>query len=99
MLNELIMCKTPSCLSMSHHLYCLRCSAQEAKRRSLLAAEGTCAHGHSITGDFELIKRFLPEYKGSHPQEGYMLDVCKACLQELHERPYNPSRAGRGPQR
>ncbi len=95
MFNELIMCKTPNCPSMSHHLYCLSCSAQEVKRKSLKALEGICVHGHSITGDYEMIKRFLPEYEGSHPQLGYMLDVCKGCLQELQERPYVPARAGR----
>jgi|SRR5688572_13519807 len=95
MLIELTTCKTPNCPSMTHHVYCLSCSAREAKRKSLKALEGTCEHGHSITGDFEMIMRFLPEYKGGHPEQGYMLDVCKACLQELQERPYNPSRVRR----
>ena len=95
MVNKLILCRTPNCQSMSYHSYCLSCSAQEAKRMSLQAMEETCAHGHSITGDFGMIMRFLPEYKGNHPQPGYMLDVCKACLQELQERPYNAARARR----
>jgi hypothetical protein len=41
-----------------------------------------------------MIKRLLPEYMGGHAQPGYMLDVCKMCLQELQERPYNPVRSG-----
>ena len=48
-----------------------------------------CNHSHSITGDFAVVKRLLPEYVGGHPQAGYMLDVCKECLTELPERPYN----------
>ena len=96
MYNKPVKCMTPDCTNMSYHLHCLSCSAREAGRRMLLAAEGICAHNHSITGDYEMIKRFLPEYKGGHPQPGYMLDVCKACLQELPERPYNPGRPGRG---
>lgn len=96
MYNKPAKCKTPGCLNMSYHIHCLSCSAQEASRRAMLAAEGICSHGHSITGDYEMIKRFLPDYNGGHPQPGYMLDVCKTCSQELQERPYNPSRTGRG---
>ena len=51
----------------------------------------TCKHAHSVTGDFGLVQRLLPEYNGGHPQPGYMLDICKICLKELPERPYNPS--------
>ena len=89
-------CTTPGCNNLSYHLHCLSCSAQDARARSLQAADGVCAHGHSITGEYETIKRFLPEYMGGHAQPGFMLDVCKTCLQELEERPYNPVRAVRG---
>lgn len=88
-------CMTPNCPNMSRHLHCPSCSAKEASLRLLQATEGSCAHGHSITGPYELIKRFLPEYKGGHSQPGYMLDVCKTCLQELQERPYTPIRPAR----
>lgn len=99
MANELVRCMTPNCSNMSHHLHCLSCSAQEAGARLLKAADGICAHGHSITGDYDMIKRLLPEYEGGHSQPGYMLDVCKACLQELQERPYKQVRRGSGHQR
>jgi hypothetical protein len=92
MYDNLVLCTTPGCANMSHHVHCLNCSAQEVSRTSLLAAEGTCLHAHSITGDYGMITRLLPDYGGSHPQPGFMLDVCKVCLQELQERPYYPSR-------
>jgi len=92
---ELARCKTPGCPNLSHHTYCLSCSAAEASRKSHLVLEGTCTHNHSVTGDYGMIKRLLPEYTGGEPRPGYMLDVCKACLQELPERPYNPSYPGR----
>jgi len=91
-----VKCITPGCPNMTYHLRCLSCSAEEANRRVLEAAEGKCIHSHSITGDYEMVKRLLPEYKGGHPQDGYMLDVCKTCLTELPERPYNPGRLLRG---
>src|SRR6478609_3559208 len=94
MYDTLTLCATPNCTNKSYHTYCLSCSAQEATRQALEAAEGTCRHDHSITGDYGMIMRLLPEYKGSEPQPGYMLDVCKTCLQELQERPYNPPRKG-----
>jgi hypothetical protein len=53
------------------------------------ASQGDCAHGHSITGSFEQIQRLLPDFKGEQPQPGYMLDICKTCLQVLRERPYD----------
>jgi hypothetical protein len=89
---------TPKSLDMSHHLHNLSGSPHKASPESLQAqaAKGRCAHGHSITGPYETIKRFLPEYMGGHPQSGYMLDVCKMCFQELQERPYNPTRPQRG---
>jgi hypothetical protein len=96
MQNKLAKCATPNCPNMSYHLRCLSCSAQEASRRSQQAAEGTCTHSHSITGDFRMVMRLLPEYKGGPPQPGYMLDVCKVCLKELQERPYSPVRPVRG---
>ena len=94
--DTLTKCATPDCPNMSYHTLCLTCSAQEATRKLQHASEGVCTHGHSITGDYDMIKRLLPDYKGSEPQPGYMLDVCKICLQELPERPYNPTRAIRG---
>ena len=96
MYNKLTICMTPNCPNMSNHPYCLSCSAIEASARLLQASAGLCTHGHSITGEYETIKRFLPEYMGGHAQPGFMLDVCKSCLQELQERPYNPTRAVRG---
>jgi hypothetical protein len=90
-------CVTPNCPNLSHHLRCIPCSALEVSRRSLQAALGICAHNHSITGDYEMIVRLLPAYKGGHSQPGYMLDVCKSCLKELQERPYNASRLKRRP--
>src|SRR6476659_7167496 len=95
MYNELVRCRTPGFPNLSHHLYCLSCSAAEASLRSLLALEGSCKHGNSVIGDYGMIKRLLPEYTGGEPQKGYMLDVCKACLKELPERPYNPAYPGR----
>jgi hypothetical protein len=92
MYNELVKCMTLDCPNTSYHLRCLTCSATEASRKALEQAKGTCAHGHSITGDIGMIIRLLPEYEGGRPQAGYMLDVCKACLIELPERPYNPGR-------
>lgn len=91
MYNKPVKCLIPSCPNMSQYLYCLTCSAENARRRSLQAAEGSCAHGHSVTGDYGMIMRLLPEYKGGHPHLGYMLDVCKACLTELPERPCHPT--------
>jgi hypothetical protein len=96
MYDEPVKCITLNCPNMSLHLRCLICSAQDASRRSLQAAEGTCAHSHSITGDYGMIMRLLPEYKGGHPQPGYMLDVCAVCLTELRERPYHPTPYRRG---
>jgi len=96
MSNAAVKCMTTDCPNMTYHLHCLACSAQEASRRLLRAAEGHCVHGHSITGDYGMVMRLLPEYKGGQPQDGYMLDVCKDCLQELQERPYNPVYQSRG---
>lgn len=62
----------------------------------LQPTQSDCEHSHSITGDYKMIKRLLPEYQGGQSQPGFMLDVCKACLQELRERPYSPSRRIRG---
>jgi hypothetical protein len=87
-------CATPNCTNISYHIHCLSCSAEEVSARAVRAAAGLCTHGHSITGTYEMIQRFLPEYKGGQPQPGYMLDVCKTCLQELRERPYNPASPG-----
>jgi hypothetical protein len=56
------------------------------------ASQGACAHGHSITGSFEQIQRLLPDFRGEQPQPGYMLDICKTCLQVLRERPYDSRR-------
>jgi hypothetical protein len=95
MYNKPAKCMTPNCPNMSYHIHCLSCSAQEASARALQAAAGLCTHRHSIVGEYEVIKRFLPEYMGGRSQPGYMLDVCKSCLQELQERPYNPTRPGR----
>jgi|tagenome__1003787_1003787.scaffolds.fasta_scaffold19150798_1 hypothetical protein len=89
MQNKLAKCVTPNCPNMSYHVRCLSCSIEEASRKSQQAAEGICIHSHSITGDIGMVMRLLPEYKGGPPQPGYMLDVCKACLKELEERPYN----------
>src|SRR5215218_7676848 len=96
MSNKPMKCMTPGCQNMSYHLHCLSCSAEEAKRKTAQAAAGICVHGHSITGDYDMIKRLIPSYAGSHPEPGYMLDVCKTCSQELQQRPYNPARPGRG---
>jgi hypothetical protein len=95
MYNKPAKCATPTCPNMSYHLYCLSCSAQEVSARSLQATQGLCVHGHSIIGEYETIKRLLPEYMGGHAQPGFMLDVCKTCFQALQERPYNPIRLGR----
>ena len=94
MYDNLVLCMTPNCPNMSYHVHCLSCSAQEVSRNSMQRVEGTCLHGHSITGDYAMIKRLLPGYEGSEPQAGFMLDVCKECLRELQERPYYPSRHG-----
>lgn len=95
MYKEPVKCMTPDCPNISYHLYCLSCSAEEVRLRLLKAAEGTCAHLHSVTGDYAMVKRLLPDYEGGHSQPGYMLDVCKACLKELPERPYQPAYPGR----
>jgi hypothetical protein len=95
MQNKLTKCVTPNCPNTSYHLRCLSCSAEEAARRSRQTVEGICTHSHSITGDFGMVKRLLPEYKGGPSQPGYMLDVCKTCLKELQERPYNAVRLDR----
>jgi hypothetical protein len=58
-------------------------------RESAIIDQEICMHMHSITGDFGMILRLLPDYTGGHPQPGYMLDICKACLKELPERPYS----------
>jgi hypothetical protein len=92
MSSKLVKCITPGCPNMSYHIRCLSCSAQEADRRAMQAAEGICVHSHSITGDYDMVVRLLPGYKGGPPQDGFMLDVCKECLKELPERPYNPGR-------
>ena len=99
MSNELVLCMTPNCPNMSHHLHSLSCSTQEANARLLKSAADICGHGHSITGDYDMIKRLLPEYEGGHSQPGYMLDVCKACLKELQERPYRQVHRVSGHQR
>jgi hypothetical protein len=52
----------------------------------------SCDHSHSITGEYDVIKRLLPGYTGGPAQEGYMLDICKSCLIALPERPYNANR-------
>lgn len=85
-----IKCATPTCPNTTHHLLCLSCSALEVSRKLFEATEGVCTHAHSITGDHGMVMRMLPEYKGGRPQPGYMLDVCKMCMQELQERPYVP---------
>jgi len=85
-------CATPNCPNTSYRLHCPSCLAQQASERLLRAGQGACIHGHSITGDFDMILRLLPAYTGGHPQPGYMLDVCGECLKELEERPYNPGR-------
>jgi hypothetical protein len=58
-------------------------------QESAITDQEICMHMHSITGDFGMILRLLPDYAGGHPQQGYMLDICKACLKELPERPYS----------
>lgn len=95
MLHTTAKCLTPGCPNTSYRLHCPSCLAQEASTRLLQADEGICTHRYSVTGDYEMIKRLVPEYAGGHPQPGYMLDVCKTCLKELQERPYNPGRATR----
>jgi hypothetical protein len=85
-------CATPGCTNTSYRLHCPTCLALEAGRRSLQADQGACIHVHSITGNFDMVRRLLPEYAGGKPQDGYLLDVCKSCLKELEERPENPSR-------
>ena len=69
-------CITPNCPNMSYYSRCLSCSALEVSRKALEATQGTCTHNHSITGDFGLVMRLLPEYTGGHSQPGYMLDIC-----------------------
>jgi hypothetical protein len=83
-------CATPGCTNISSHLHCPSCLAQEVSSKLLRAAEGACIHTHSVTGNFDMVRRLLPEYAGGPPQKGYVLDVCKACLKELEERPENP---------
>lgn len=85
-------CTTSGCINPAQGLLCPSCMAREANGRLLHSADGSCLHNHSITGDFELVKRLLPTYTGGPPQEGYMLDICKTCLKELPERPYNANR-------
>ena len=85
-------CATPGCTNTSYRLHCPSCLAQEAGRRLLRADDGSCMHAHSITGNFDMVRRLLPEYVGGPPQKGYILDVCKSCFQELEERPENPGR-------
>ena len=85
-------CSTPHCPNSTYRLRCDTCLAQEASHKVLQSHQAGCTHGHSITGDYEMVIRLLPEYSGAHPQPGYMLDVCKECLRELNERPYNASR-------
>ena len=85
-------CVTPNCPNTSYYLHCPSCLAQEASQRLLQAEQGACMHRHSVTGDFGMIMRLLPQYTGGQPQPGYMLDVCKSCLKELQERSYNPGR-------
>jgi hypothetical protein len=94
MYNRPAKCMTFDCGNMSYELQCPTCAAQEATARSFQATVVQCEHGHSITGEYQAIMRQLPTYMGGHPQPGYMLDVCKLCLQELQERPYNPIRRG-----
>ena len=84
-------CATPGCTNISYRLHCPSCLAQETGRRLLQADQGACIHVHSITGNFGMVQRLLPEYVGGPPKKGYLLDVCKACLKELEERPENPS--------
>lgn len=77
----------------------IRCDtsfAQEATP-ALRVPQGACVHGHSITGSFEQIKRLLPDFAGEQPQPGYMLDICKTCLQVLRERPYESRRPATRP--
>src|SRR4051812_39355029 len=90
--NKPSKCITQGCPNMSYHMVCLTCSAAAVSAKSIQSGEDHCAHGHSVTGEYETIKRLLPEYMGGHAQPGFMLDVCKLCLQELQERPYNPMR-------
>lgn len=92
-MQQLLMkCITIDCPNTAQGLLCPSCSAKEATERLVQAGLGGCTHNHSVTGDFEMIKRLLPAYQGGPPQDGYMLDICKDCLKELHERPYNTSR-------
>ena len=89
-----IICKrnTIDCPHLAHGSCCPDCSAPETIGELPPISAGSCAHVHSITGEYELIKRLLPGYTGGPSQEGYMLDICKSCLKALPERPYNANR-------
>jgi hypothetical protein len=88
---ESTQCTTPGCPNETYGPRSLACLAREERERALREVQDNCLHTHSITGDFSMVQRLLPEYRGGHPQPGYMLDVCKACLKELPERSYTPS--------
>jgi hypothetical protein len=85
-------CDTIDCPSLAQGLCCPGCSAPETTGELPQISAGSCGHFHSITGEYEVIKRLLPGYTGGPPQEGYMLDICKSCLMALPERPYNANR-------
>ncbi|MEA2574966.1 MAG: hypothetical protein QOH93_2264 [Chloroflexia bacterium] len=78
----------PSRPEVSEELISGTITAQKPGVVLLLSGPVICTHMHSITGDFGMMMRLLPEYTGGHPQHGYMLDVCKTCLKVLPERPY-----------
>ncbi|MDQ6694366.1 MAG: hypothetical protein M3014_08075 [Chloroflexota bacterium] len=88
-------CATPGCPNTSYRQHCPSCLAEEANQRLVNAAAGECIHGHSVTGDYDMIVRLLPAYSGGPPEPGFLLDVCKTCLKVLQERPCNPVRSTR----
>ncbi|MEO8286164.1 MAG: hypothetical protein ABI670_06975 [Chloroflexota bacterium] len=93
----LVKCLTPGCPNRSYGPICPSClagsQASEVTRQTTGVDQATCPHTHSVTGDFPMVKRLLPDYRGGQPETGYMLDICKTCLKALPERPYNPIRA------
>lgn len=91
MQNSSQLCLTPSCPNSAHDSFCPVCMATKVSGESPEMHDNACTHLISVTGDFGLIKRLLPEYAGGEPLPGYMLDICKTCLKELPERPYAPT--------
>src|SRR6188768_818783 len=85
------LCLTSNCPNPAYDSFCPACRATKAIEVSAKKDASLCNHKISITGDFWLIKRLLPEYTGGEPLPGYMLDICKTCLKELPERPYAPA--------